>query len=71
MGAVSAYFSGFKKRSVAKQTGQNYTESDIRSLDWKEHIRLRPGMYIGKLGDGASADDGIYCLLYTSDAADE
>ena len=63
MGAVSAYFSGFKKRSVAKQTGQNYTESDIRSLDWKEHIRLRPGMYIGKLGDGASADDGIYVLL--------
>ena len=48
---------------MAKQTGQNYTESDIRSLDWKEHIRLRPGMYIGKLGDGASADDGIYVLL--------
>ena len=63
MGAVSAYFAWFKKRSVAKQTGQNYTESDIRSLDWKEHIRLRPGMYIGKLGDGASADDGIYVLL--------
>ena len=48
---------------MAKQTGQNYTESDIRSLDWKEHIRLRPGMYIGKLGDGVSADDGIYVLL--------
>ena len=35
----------------------------IRSLDWKEHIRLRPGMYIGKLGDGSSADDGIYILI--------
>jgi topoisomerase-4 subunit B len=41
----------------------NYNESDIRSLDWREHIRLRPGMYIGKLGDGASADDGIYVLI--------
>src|SRR5690554_1951515 len=41
----------------------NYTEDNIRSLDWKEHIRLRPGMYIGKLGDGASADDGIYILM--------
>jgi topoisomerase IV subunit B len=40
-----------------------YTEDSIRSLDWKEHIRLRPGMYIGKLGDGSSADDGIYVLL--------
>ena len=40
-----------------------YNEDDIRSLDWKEHIRLRPGMYIGKLGDGASPDDGIYVLI--------
>ena len=40
-----------------------YTEDNIRSLDWKEHIRLRPGMYIGKLGDGAAADDGIYILV--------
>ena len=40
-----------------------YTEENIRSLDWREHIRLRPGMYIGKLGDGSSADDGIYILL--------
>lgn len=40
-----------------------YTEDEIKSLDWREHIRLRPGMYIGKLGDGASADDGIYVLL--------
>lgn len=41
----------------------NYTEDNIRSLDWKEHIRLRPGMYIGKLGDGSAMDDGIYILL--------
>jgi topoisomerase-4 subunit B len=40
-----------------------YTEDSIRSLDWKEHIRLRPGMYIGKLGDGSAHDDGIYVLL--------
>ncbi len=40
-----------------------YTEDSIRSLDWKEHIRLRPGMYIGKLGDGSSHDDGIYVLI--------
>ena len=40
-----------------------YNEDSIRSLDWKEHIRLRPGMYIGKLGDGSSQDDGIYVLL--------
>jgi topoisomerase-4 subunit B len=41
----------------------SYDESSIKSLDWKEHIRLRPGMYIGKLGDGSSMDDGIYILL--------
>lgn len=41
----------------------NYTEDSIRSLDWREHIRLRPGMYIGKLGDGSSQDDGIYILV--------
>ena len=46
---------------MAEQT--KYTEDNIRSLDWKEHIRMRPGMYIGKLGDGSSADDGIYILL--------
>ncbi len=44
-------------------TETNYTEDHIKSLDWKEHIRLRPGMYIGKLGDGKSYDDGIYILL--------
>jgi topoisomerase-4 subunit B len=41
----------------------NYTDESIRTLDWKEHIRKRPGMYIGKLGDGSSPDDGIYVLL--------
>ena len=41
----------------------NYNEDDIRTLDWKEHIRRRPGMYIGKLGDGTNSDDGIYVLL--------
>ncbi|HXH99116.1 MAG TPA: DNA topoisomerase IV subunit B [Sphingobacteriaceae bacterium] len=41
----------------------NYSEDSIRSLDWKEHIRLRPGMYIGKLGDGSAYDDGVYVLL--------
>jgi topoisomerase-4 subunit B len=41
----------------------NYTEESIKSLDWKEHIRLRPGMYIGKLGDGSAYDDGIYVLV--------
>lgn len=42
---------------------ENYSEDSIRTLDWKEHIRLRPGMYIGKLGDGAAMDDGIYILV--------
>jgi topoisomerase-4 subunit B len=48
------------------ETRQNlfeYTEESIKTLDWREHIRVRPGMYIGKLGDGSSADDGIYVLL--------
>ena len=44
-------------------TESKYTEDNIRSLDWKEHIRMRPGMYIGKLGDGSSPDDGIYILI--------
>lgn len=42
---------------------EKYTEENIRSLDWREHIRIRPGMYIGKLGDGSSPDDGIYILI--------
>ena len=50
-----------KKNEIALD--HNYTEDSIQSLDWKQHIRLRPGMYIGKLGDGASKDDGIYVLL--------
>lgn len=48
---------------MADKPNVQYTEESIRSLDWKEHIRLRPGMYIGKLGDGSSADDGIYVLV--------
>lgn len=48
---------------MAEKEIVNYTEESIRSLDWKEHIRLRPGMYIGKLGDGSSADDGVYVLI--------
>src|SRR5579859_2736648 len=46
-----------------KQNLFDYTEESIKSLDWREHIRLRPGMYIGKLGDGSSVDDGIYVLV--------
>ena len=41
----------------------HYTEEHIRSLSWQEHLRLRPGMYIGKLGDGSAPDDGIYILI--------
>lgn len=48
---------------MANNNQSNYTEESIRSLDWREHIRLRPGMYIGKLGDGSSFDDGIYVLV--------
>ncbi len=47
---------------MAKETTE-YNESSIRSLDWREHIRMRPGMYIGKLGDGSAKDDGIYVLV--------
>jgi len=46
-----------------KLSQDNYSDDDIKTLDWQEHIRRRPGMYIGKLGDGSSADDGIYVLL--------
>ncbi len=56
-----------KEKDTTKEAkGTNlfeYTEDSIKSLDWKEHIRLRPGMYIGKLGDGSSPDDGIYVLV--------
>lgn len=48
---------------MSENNAVNYSEDNIRTLDWQEHIRIRPGMYIGKLGDGSSADDGIYILL--------
>lgn len=48
---------------ISMETQVQYTEDNIRSLDWKEHIRMRPGMYIGKLGDGSTPDDGIYILI--------
>ena len=48
---------------MAENSASQYTEDSIRSLDWREHIRLRPGMYIGKLGDGSAHDDGIYVLV--------
>ena len=51
---------------MAKEKESNlfeYNEESIKTLDWREHIRLRPGMYIGKLGDGSSPDDGIYVLM--------
>ena len=53
-----------KEKEKPKDTSNlfDYNEESIKSLDWKEHIRLRPGMYIGKLGDGSSPDDGIYVL---------
>ncbi len=59
---VSYYFYTFQFL-YNNMANSNYTEDNIRSLDWKEHIRLRPGMYIGKLGDGAAQDDGIYILV--------
>ena len=48
---------------ITEPTTQQYSEDSIKSLSWEEHIRIRPGMYIGKLGDGTSQDDGIYVLL--------
>ena len=53
----------FRKSETFFPMVANYTEDDIKSLDWREHIRMRPGMYIGKLGDGTSPDDGLYILL--------
>ena len=58
---LASHTSHLNTGKMAKET--KYTEEDIKSLDWKEHIRLRPGMYIGKLGDGSTQDDGIYVLL--------
>lgn len=51
------------EEEIIKLPDVNYSDDDIKTLDWQEHIRRRPGMYIGKLGDGSSADDGIYVLL--------
>ena len=48
---------------INDQTSGNYTGDDIKTLDWREHIRLRPGMYIGNLGDGSQSEDGVYVLL--------
>ena len=53
----------FEAEDIQASTDLTYTEDEIRTLDWKEHIRRRPGMYIGKLGDGTGSDDGIYVLL--------
>ena len=59
---ISEFSFGYLYENLAEMTA-NYTEDSIRTLEWKEHIRKRPGMYIGKLGDGSSPDDGIYVLL--------
>ena len=53
----------FDNENYTPQDTVEYNEGDIQTLDWKEHIRRRPGMYIGKLGDGTNSDDGIYVLL--------
>ena len=53
----------FEQDDITAPADLIYTEDEIRTLDWKEHIRRRPGMYIGKLGNGEDNDDGIYVLL--------
>jgi len=60
---VIIYIMAITDKTDKKDLFAAYTEDSIRSLDWREHIRLRPGMYIGKLGDGTSMDDGIYILI--------
>src|SRR6056297_711371 len=60
---IFSYFVQSKGRKKMADNKVQYTEDNIRSLDWREHIRMRPGMYIGKLGDGSTPDDGIYVLL--------
>jgi topoisomerase-4 subunit B len=62
-GLTKIAFGHFKDYYCTTMENARYTEDEIRSLDWKEHIRMRPGMYIGKLGDGTAADDGIYVLV--------
>ena len=51
------------EKTTETQIAADYSEDDIKTLDWKEHIRRRPGLYIGKLGDGSNYDDGIYVLI--------
>src|SRR6185369_9782882 len=53
----------FRTLNIDMAKKVTYNEDNIKSLDWKQHIRLRPGMYIGKTGDGAAHDDGIYILI--------
>lgn len=53
----------YNHMTLLEQTTVDYNDSDIKTLEWDEHIRRRPGMYIGKLGDGSHSDDGIYVLL--------
>ncbi len=60
---IELHYISTKSTKFTMSDQNQYTEDNIRSLDWKEHIRMRPGMYIGKLGDGSSPDDGIYILL--------
>ena len=60
---VQEFYSWEVLGPVVEMVDHNYTADSVKSLDWKDHIRLRPGMYIGKLGDGSSDDDGIYVLL--------
>src|SRR3984893_8983594 len=66
--AYALNYRQIEKRTIqimaeTKQDLFEYTEESIKSLDWREHIRMRPGMYIGKLGDGSSPDDGIYVMI--------
>lgn len=65
LAAFPCKFAGFSETMAKEKETPSYayTEESIKSLDWREHIRLRPGMYIGKLGDGSSPDDGIYVLV--------
>ena len=53
----------YEEATVTAGNPPDYTEDNIKTLEWNEHLRARPGMYIGKLGDGSTADDGIYVLL--------
>ncbi len=63
MNATDEIFEENGELTTQPSTPVDYSEDDIRTLDWKEHIRRRPGMYIGKVGDGSNFDDGIYVLI--------